>query len=157
MAATQGAASPTISLIKSPQDTRNYQRLQLDNGLQVLLIQDPEMQLRGSSDEQVHLPACLPARKPDWHWLKQSAYAGRPPTGSRRYTRQQTVRKVTKRWTRTRAAKKTRREQRLGPASPRRCVVHRFAASGLQRPDEAVRGRRRQPWSWAWAALATLR
>lgn len=31
----------------SPQDKRRYQRLQLDNGLQVLLIQDPEMQLRG--------------------------------------------------------------------------------------------------------------
>ena len=34
--------------IKSPLDRRLYRRLQLDNGLQVLLIQDPEMQPQGA-------------------------------------------------------------------------------------------------------------
>ena len=34
-------------LIKSPQDQKDYARVKLDNGLQVLLIRDPEMKLEG--------------------------------------------------------------------------------------------------------------
>lgn len=37
--------TPVRELIKSPQDQKEYCRLKLDNGLQVLLIRDPEMKL----------------------------------------------------------------------------------------------------------------
>ena len=37
-------------LIRSPQDQKEYARVKLDNGLQVLLIRDPEMKLEGVLD-----------------------------------------------------------------------------------------------------------
>ena len=40
MAATNGSA---VEVVKSPQDTRLYRYLELENGLRVLLISDPEM------------------------------------------------------------------------------------------------------------------
>ena len=51
MAATRAAAP--VAVVQSPQDKRQYKRLRLDNGLDVLLIHDPEMAdaLEGHSDD----------------------------------------------------------------------------------------------------------
>lgn len=44
MASTAVAAQhQQVVLVQSPQDKREYRRLKLDNGLDVLLIHDPEM------------------------------------------------------------------------------------------------------------------
>lgn len=50
--ATATAAAP-VAVVQSPQDKRQYKRLRLQNGLDVLLIHDPEMAeaLEGRSDD----------------------------------------------------------------------------------------------------------
>lgn len=40
----------TIEPVKSQQDQKSYRRLELDNGLDVLLIHDPEMEASSSGD-----------------------------------------------------------------------------------------------------------
>ena len=47
------SAAATVAVVQSPQDKRKYKRLRLDNGLDVLLIHDPEMAdaLEGGSDD----------------------------------------------------------------------------------------------------------
>ena len=54
MASTAVAAQhQQVVLVQSPQDKREYRRLKLDNGLDVLLIHDPEMAsaLEGQDDD----------------------------------------------------------------------------------------------------------
>ncbi|KAK9820983.1 hypothetical protein WJX81_000873 [Elliptochloris bilobata] len=48
-------AAPPVAVVQSPQDKRHYKRLTLENGLDVLLIHDPEMAgaLEGRSDDGV--------------------------------------------------------------------------------------------------------
>ena len=50
--ATASAAAP-VAVVQSPQDKRQYKRLRLQNGLDVLLIHDPEMAeaLEGRGDD----------------------------------------------------------------------------------------------------------
>ena len=45
----------TAEPIKSEQDHKLYKRLKLDNGLDVLLIHDPEMEASSSADDDAHM------------------------------------------------------------------------------------------------------
>ena len=45
----------TAEPIKSEQDHKSYKRLKLDNGLDVLLIHDPEMEASSSADADAHM------------------------------------------------------------------------------------------------------
>ena len=45
----------TAEPIKSEQDHKSYKRLRLDNGLDVLLIHDPEMEASSSADDEAHM------------------------------------------------------------------------------------------------------
>ncbi len=52
MAAAAAPARP-VALVQSPLDRRDYRRLTLDNGLDVLLIRDPEMADTLGEEEEV--------------------------------------------------------------------------------------------------------
>lgn len=45
----------TVEPIKSQQDHKSYKRLKLDNGLDVLLIRDPEMEASSSAHSDAHM------------------------------------------------------------------------------------------------------
>lgn len=45
----------TVEPVKSQQDQKSYKRLKLDNGLDVLMIHDPEMEASSSADADAHM------------------------------------------------------------------------------------------------------
>ena len=45
----------TIEPVKSQQDQKSYKRLKLDNGLDVMLIHDPEMEASSSGDADAEM------------------------------------------------------------------------------------------------------
>jgi len=48
-------AAMMVEPVRSQQDQKSYKRLKLDNGLDVLLIHDPEMEASSSADADAHM------------------------------------------------------------------------------------------------------